>query len=193
MAERVDADVCVVGAGYAGLTAARRLADAGRSVIVLEARDRVGGRIWTHHLSDGSPIDRGGAFLAPGHDAIHGLAKEVGVSTYKTWTKGNHLLIGGGRTRRYRGPHEPAGVEHDQHRLHVRQHELRGGHRARRRLRAAGGRRGVLFTLEQAKRFVADTAANRMWRYDWPPARVVAQRIIAGIKALGVDVSNWGG
>src|SRR5436190_640565 len=103
MAERVDADVCVVGAGYAGLTAARRLADAGRSVIVLEARDRVGGRIWTHHLSDGSTIDRGGAFLAPGHDAIHGLAKEVGVSTYKTWTKGDHLLIGGGRTRRYRG------------------------------------------------------------------------------------------
>ena len=103
MAERVDADVCVVGAGYAGLTAARRLAGAGRSVIVLEARDRVGGRIWTHHLSDGSTIDRGGAFLAPGHDAIHELAKEVGVSTYKTWTKGDHLLIGGGRTHRYRG------------------------------------------------------------------------------------------
>jgi len=103
MAERVDADVCVVGAGYAGLTAARRLADAGKSVIVLEARDRVGGRIWTHRLSDGSTIDRGGAFLAPGHDAIHGLAKEVDVSTYKTWTKGDHLLIGGGRTRRYRG------------------------------------------------------------------------------------------
>jgi len=54
-------------------------------------------------------------------------------------------------------------------------------------------RRGVLFTLEQARRFVADTAANRMWRYDWPPARVVPERIIAGIRALGVDVSNWGG
>ena len=52
MAERVDADVCVVGAGYAGLTAARRLAGAGRSVIVLEARDRVGGRIWTQVLDE---------------------------------------------------------------------------------------------------------------------------------------------
>lgn len=103
MAERVDADVCVVGAGYAGLTAARRLTQAGRSVIVLEARDRVGGRIWTHHLSDGAAVDRGGAFLAPGHAAIHGLAKEMGVTTYKTWTKGAHLLVGGGRTRRYHG------------------------------------------------------------------------------------------
>jgi monoamine oxidase len=70
---------------------------------VLEARDRVGGRIWTHHLSDGSPVDRGGAWLAPKHDAIFGLAREVGVSTYKTWVKGAHLLVDGGRTRRYTG------------------------------------------------------------------------------------------
>jgi hypothetical protein len=53
-------------------------------------------------------------------------------------------------------------------------------------------RRGVLFTLDQARRFVADTGANRMWRYDWPPVPVRPERIIAGIKALGVDVSNWG-
>jgi monoamine oxidase len=99
----LDADVCVVGAGYAGLTAARRLTRAGKSVVVLEARDRVGGRIWTQHLDEGAAIDRGGAFLAPGHDAMHGLAKEYGVSTYKTHIKGAHLLIGGGRTRRYTG------------------------------------------------------------------------------------------
>ncbi|MGH9015683.1 MAG: FAD-dependent oxidoreductase [Acidimicrobiia bacterium] len=75
MPERIDADVCVVGAGYAGLTAARRLSQSAKSVVVLEARDRVGGRIWTHHLPDGSPVDRGGAWLAPKHDAIFGLAR----------------------------------------------------------------------------------------------------------------------
>jgi monoamine oxidase len=103
MPERIESDVCVVGAGYAGLTAARRLTEGGKSVVVLEARDRVGGRIWTDHLSDGSPVDRGGAWLAPRHDAIFGLAKEVGVPTYKTWVNGAHLLIDHGRTRRYTG------------------------------------------------------------------------------------------
>jgi monoamine oxidase len=100
---RVDCDVCVVGAGYAGLTAALRLSEAGKSVVVLEARDRVGGRIWTEPLPDGTPIDRGGAWLGPRHDAIFGLAAELGVTTYKTWVAGAHLLIGDGRTRRYTG------------------------------------------------------------------------------------------
>jgi monoamine oxidase len=103
MAERVDTDVCVVGAGYAGLTAARRVAQAGRSVVVLEARDRVGGRVWTQSLPGGGVIDRGAGWVAPGHDAIQGLAREVGVSLYKTHRKGSHLLVGDGRIRRYRG------------------------------------------------------------------------------------------
>src|SRR5437870_5042087 len=65
MPERIDADVCVLGAGYAGLAAARRLSQFGKSVVVLEARNRVGGRIWTAPLADGTPVDRGGAWLAP--------------------------------------------------------------------------------------------------------------------------------
>lgn len=95
--------MCVVGAGYAGLTAARRLSQADKSVVVLEARDRVGGRVWTFHLADGSPVDRGGGWVASRHDAIRGLANELGVPTYKTWVKGDHVLIGEGRTRRYHG------------------------------------------------------------------------------------------
>jgi monoamine oxidase len=103
MPEQIDADVCVIGAGYAGLTAARRLHQAGKSVCVLEARDRVGGRIWTEHLADGTPVDRGGAWLGPTHDAIFALAHEVGVTTYKTWVDGAHLLVDGDRIRRYTG------------------------------------------------------------------------------------------
>lgn len=103
MTERVDVDVCVVGAGYAGLTAARRLVAAGRSVVVLEARDRVGGRIWTTTLDDGTTVDRGGAWLGPAHDAMFGLAAEVGVTTYKTHVAGTHLLVDGTRVHRYQG------------------------------------------------------------------------------------------
>jgi monoamine oxidase len=103
MPERMDVDVCVVGAGYAGLTAAHRLSQGGKSVAVLEARDRVGGRIWTYELEDGSHIDRGGGWLGPKHDAIFALAGEMGVTTYKTYVKGAHLLVGEGKTRRYTG------------------------------------------------------------------------------------------
>jgi monoamine oxidase len=79
------------------------LAAAGKSVVVLEARDRVGGRIWTARLPDGTTVDRGGAWLAPKHDAAFALAREVGVSTYKTYVAGQHLLVDEGRIRRYRG------------------------------------------------------------------------------------------
>lgn len=58
---------------------------------------------WTQDLPGGSPVDRGGAWLAPRHDAAFGLAREFGISTYKTWVKGSHLLVAGGRIRRYTG------------------------------------------------------------------------------------------
>src|SRR5438874_7799195 len=103
MPERIDADVCVIGAGYAGLTAARRLSQAGRAVVVLEARDRVGGRVWTRQSASGLPVDVGATFVGPMHDRLHGLAKEMGVATFPTYVAGDSILATGGKVRRYRG------------------------------------------------------------------------------------------
>ncbi|HEX3333216.1 MAG TPA: FAD-dependent oxidoreductase [Acidimicrobiales bacterium] len=99
----MEADVCVVGAGLAGLAAARRLSQAGRSVVVLEARDRVGGRVWTQTSAGGVPVDMGGCFVGPHHDHLHALAKETGVGTFGTFVDGDNVLATGGKVRRYRG------------------------------------------------------------------------------------------
>ena len=98
-----EAEVCIVGAGLAGLTAARRLSQSGRSVVVLEARDRVGGRVWTQTSTGGVPIDMGGCFVGPNHERLHALAKEMGVATFKTFVAGDNVLATGGSVRRYRG------------------------------------------------------------------------------------------
>ena len=99
----VDADVCVVGAGIAGLTAALRLRQAGIGVVLLEAAARVGGRLYPEQLEDGTAIDRGGAWLGPGQDRAYALAAELGVGTYPTWGRGEHVLVVDGAARRYRG------------------------------------------------------------------------------------------
>ena len=101
--ERIDADVCVVGAGFAGLTAARRLSQNGKSVVVLEARDRVGGRVWTWHGAGGVPVDMGATFVGPMHDRLHALTKEMGVATFATNVAGDSIIATGGKVRRYRG------------------------------------------------------------------------------------------
>ena len=63
-----EADVLVAGAGLAGLRAARDLAEAGRSVLLLEARDRPGGRTWTRPFAGSGPmVEMGGSWFAPGH------------------------------------------------------------------------------------------------------------------------------
>src|SRR4051812_21234835 len=100
---RVEADVCIVGAGYAGLTAARRLTQAGLTVAVLEARDRVGGRTHTETLPGGGWIDHGGAWFGPGQDRAYALAGEVGVETYPTYSAGKTLYVHDGKASPYRG------------------------------------------------------------------------------------------
>ena len=98
-----DVDCCVVGAGFAGLTAALRLKQAGRSVVLLEARDRIGGRTFTEFLPDGTWIDRGGAWIGPGQDRIKALMAEFGVEEYKEYTDGDAMMIVDGKKHRYSG------------------------------------------------------------------------------------------
>lgn len=69
----------VIGAGYAGLSAATALVAAGRDVTVLEARDRVGGRAWSQRLDNGAVIERGAEFIFPGEHTIRQLAAEYRV------------------------------------------------------------------------------------------------------------------
>lgn len=99
----VDVDYCVVGAGFAGLTAALRLKQAGHSVRLLEARDRVGGRTFTVNRDDGSWIDRGGAWIGPGQDRIYALMREFGVPEYKQYVDGDAMMFIDGKKYKYRG------------------------------------------------------------------------------------------
>ncbi|MGI5215566.1 flavin monoamine oxidase family protein [Plantactinospora sp. CA-290183] len=89
-------DVVVVGAGFAGLSAARRLRQQGLSVTVLEARDRVGGRTLSRTLPNGITIDLGGQWIGPKQLKIAQLVAEYGIETIPTFGDGNEL-------RRYDG------------------------------------------------------------------------------------------
>jgi monoamine oxidase len=97
-----SADVVVVGAGFAGLTAARELERRGLKVVVLEARDRVGGRVQTDEVA-GVPLDLGGQWVGPTQERAYALLEELGHRTYPTHTKGYNLLCLGDRRHRYRG------------------------------------------------------------------------------------------
>ena len=101
-AER-EVDVAIVGAGLAGLVAARRLAGEGRSTVVLEARDRVGGRTLNLPLEGGESVEIGGQWVGPTQDRVLALAGELGVETFPTHNVGRNLLELGGKRKRYRG------------------------------------------------------------------------------------------
>jgi monoamine oxidase len=96
-------DVAVVGAGLAGLVAARDLLAAGLSVLVLEARNRVGGRLLNHTLANGAVVEVGGQWVGPTQDRVLALAEELGVGLFPTYSGGDHFLAMDGAVKRYGG------------------------------------------------------------------------------------------
>ncbi len=97
-----DADNIIIGAGAAGLTAAYELKKKGFSVLVLEARDRVGGRTWSGKL-DGAEVDWGGEWVGSIQENIYGLIQELGLRTYPQYDTGLKVLELNGKTSTYKG------------------------------------------------------------------------------------------
>src|SRR5699024_1068542 len=102
-------DVVIIGAGPTGLSAARRLRKAGRSVIVLEAGDRGGGRTGTDHI-DGQMYELGGQWISPDQTALLDLVAELGKETYPRYRDGDSVYISPDGTRTvYSGDMFPVG------------------------------------------------------------------------------------
>ncbi|MBS1977329.1 MAG: FAD-dependent oxidoreductase [Bacteroidetes bacterium] len=93
----------IVGGGYSGLAAARALHRAGKKFILLEARNRVGGRTFTHRFEDGKYSDLGGQWIGPTQDRMYELAKEYSVDWYETYNEGKNILDLNKTLRHYTG------------------------------------------------------------------------------------------
>jgi monoamine oxidase len=125
--ERREVEVCIVGAGFAGLAAARALINDGRTVALLEARDRVGGRVWNKTLEDGTVVSVGGTWLGKDQHRMQSLVKEVGLSRYRQYVgkcdpadpedplnpfddAAEFILRLDGVNKRYKGMYAPVGL-----------------------------------------------------------------------------------
>jgi putrescine oxidase len=102
-ARLIEADVAVIGAGVTGLAAAARLVAAGRDVVVLEARDRVGGREWNTEIG-GEANELGGEWVAPYHSRLHELLRELGIELFPAHRDGADVYVdASGRSHRHSG------------------------------------------------------------------------------------------
>lgn len=101
MTEQLEADVAIVGAGLAGLVAARRLTEAGLEPLVLEARERVGGRLLNEEIGDGKVVEVGGQWIGPTQERIAALTGELGVATFPTFDEGRDVMVMNGRRTTY--------------------------------------------------------------------------------------------
>ena len=91
----------------AGLVGRAALEAAGSTAIVLEARDRVGGRVLNHDLGNGDVVEMGGEWIGPAQLRVNKVVAELGLETFPTYDEGEHLLDLKGRVKRYTGEIPP--------------------------------------------------------------------------------------
>jgi monoamine oxidase len=101
--EQRSADVVVIGAGLAGLAAARELKKLGREVVVLEARDRVGGRTLNEPIGDGKIVEIGAQWVGPTQDRVLAMIAELGLEPCPTYAEGRNIFERKGKTSTYKG------------------------------------------------------------------------------------------
>lgn len=107
----ITRDVVIVGAGAAGLTAANELRKAGLSVAVLEARDRVGGRLWTDTI-EGAMLEIGGQWISPDQTALIETVADLGLDTFSRYREGDSVYVGpDGTAHRFTGEMFPVSPE----------------------------------------------------------------------------------
>jgi monoamine oxidase len=104
----LSVDAIVVGAGLSGLAAATKLKKAGKSVVVLEARDRVGGRTLNHHIGHGKVAEIGGQWVGPTQNYVLKAIKDLGLKTFKTYVDGDNVYYRNGNLQTYTGTIPPA-------------------------------------------------------------------------------------
>ena len=161
--------VAVVGAGLAGLAAADALVRSGVEVVVLEARDRVGGRVWSRELPDGSVVEMGAEFVLPGNTVVEETARRLGLGL---WAKGMAY-----------GRREPRGVP-------VSADELRAAAALLEREDLTGTAADVLARLDIAEP-VREAIRARVEISTAAPAEAVGADELAGVAAIS-DAPSFG-
>lgn len=96
-------DAIIIGAGFSGIAAARKLHKSEKSFIILEARERLGGRVYTKRFENGQYLDFGGQWIGPTQDRMYALCKEYGVDYYETYNEGYNILDFENKVKKYRG------------------------------------------------------------------------------------------
>jgi monoamine oxidase len=96
-------DTIIIGAGFSGIAAGKLLHEHGRTFKILEARDRIGGRVHTKRFSEELYVDLGGQWIGPGQDRMYQLCEELAVPYFETYNTGYHMLDFGGKVKKFKG------------------------------------------------------------------------------------------